>query len=317
MGRGTAIAALVLVLSACSSAAPVSPPSPTPTAMPSPSAAPPSPHATSPPAAPPHVILAVLENKDYDTVIGNSDAPTLNALAQRYGLATQSYARTHPSLPNYLELVAGQTFGITSDCTTCSVEGPTVVDQLSDRGYGWAAYMENMPSPCFVGDSYNGLYARKHDPLIYVDHIRNDRTACARIQPFTGFYAALDAGTLPPFVEVTPNMCHDGHDCSLHQSDTWVGGFVARLTASSWFRDGGVLILTYDEGSSGAGCCRVAAGGRIATWVVSRSTPAGARMASPVDHAGVLRTVEELFGLPFLGDAACACSGDLRPLLGG
>ena len=258
-------------------------------------------------------MIVVLENHGYGDVIGNSAAPHLNALARQYGLATRSYACCHPSLPNYLDLIAGSTFGITSDCTECSVDGTTVVDQVPD----WRAYMEAMPSPCYKGDSYAGLYAKKHDPFMYFAHIRNSASLCAKVQPFSAFYPDLGAGRIPPYSFVTPDICHDGHDCSLQQSDTWVGGFVSRVTASSWFAGGGVLIITYDEGTSSDGCCGGAAGGHIPTWVVSRSTPAGARLATPVDHAGVLRTVEELWHVPFLGAAALAASGDLLGLIPG
>ena len=262
-------------------------------------------------------MVLVLENHGYGDVIGNASAPHLNALARQYGLATRSYACCHPSLPNYLDLISGSTFGITSDCTACSVDGTTVADQFLARGAGWAAYMEAMPSPCFRGDSFNGLYAKKHDPFLYFAHIRNDPALCSRVQPFTGFYPALAAGTLPAFTFVTPDLCHDGHDCSLQQSDAWVGGFVTRVTASSWFAAGGVLIVTYDEGTSSDGCCGGAAGGHIATWVVSQSTPAGARSSTPVDHPGLLRTIEELWHLPLLGAAALPGSGDLLGLIPG
>jgi phosphatidylinositol-3-phosphatase len=265
---------------------------------------------------PPSVMIVVLENHGYGDVIGNASAPQLNALAQHYGLATRSYACCHPSLPNYLDMISGSTFGISSDCTTCSVDGTTIVDQMVHSGHDWRAYMESMPSPCFMGDSASGLYAKKHDPFMYFAHIRNDGTACGKVQPFSAFYPALDAGQLPAFTFVTPNLCNDGHDCSLRQSDTWVGGFVSRVTTSSWFAGGGVLIITYDEGTSSDGCCQGAAGGHIATWVVSRGTPPGARDATAVDHAGLLRTVEELYGLPLLGSASCACSGDLLGLIG-
>jgi len=88
-------------------------------------------------AAAPHVMVVVEENREYPEVIGNPSAPYVNSLASQYGLATQAYATTHPSLPNYLELIAGTTFGITDDCTACSVEGTTLVDQLQASGLDW------------------------------------------------------------------------------------------------------------------------------------------------------------------------------------
>ncbi|HZS13895.1 MAG TPA: alkaline phosphatase family protein [Candidatus Dormibacteraeota bacterium] len=295
---------------ATASAAPIATapatPGPTPSASPLPTPVPP----------PPGVVLLVLENTSYDAVVGGDSAPSLNALARRYGLATQSYAFGHPSLPNYLALVAGTNLGIDSDCTDCSVSGPSIADQLTARGLSWGAYLEDMPSPCYTGAAVDDTYGKKHNPFMYFPQIRDDPAQCNRDQPFSAFYPALDGGTLPAFSLVVPNLCDDGHNCSLSHSDSWVGGFSAHVTGSAWFQRGGVLIVTYDEGSGGAGCCNGAAGGRIATIVVSAATPAGARLDTPVTHAGVLRTVEELYGLPFLAAAACACSGDLLPLLG-
>jgi acid phosphatase len=257
----------------------------------------------------------VLENHNYEDVIGNPSAPALNGLAAHYGLATHSYAYGHPSLPNYLALIAGSSLGIHTDCTDCSIEGTSVADQMVSKGLDWGAYSEDMPSPCFNGAGAAD-YAKKHNPFIYFDHIRNDRAQCNRDQPFGAFYPALDGARLPTYSLVVPNLCDDGHSCSLAHSDSWVGAFSAHVTGSDWFRRGGVLIITYDEGSGSAGCCSDSAGGHIATWVVSKATPPGARLGTPVSHGGVLRTVELLYGLPQLGDAACACSGDLLSLLG-
>src|SRR5919202_1111496 len=68
-----------------------------------------------------HVFLIVMENREYGSVIGNAQAPYINSLARNYGVAMKYYAITHPSLPNYLALAAGSTFGIRSDCTDCFV----------------------------------------------------------------------------------------------------------------------------------------------------------------------------------------------------
>jgi hypothetical protein len=313
---------LGLLLAACSpspaplrTATPHASPSPTATAAPT---AEPTPAPTPTPVPPPPgVILLVLENHSYEDVVGNAGAPNLNALAQHYGLATHAYAYTHPSLPNYLDLVAGSSFGISSDCTDCNVAGQTsLADQLTAHGLSWGAYMEDMPSPCFTGDSVDDSYAKKHNPFLYFDQIRDDPAQCRRDQPFGAFYPALDASALPSFSLVVPNLCDDGHNCALSRSDAWVGGFVDHVTGSAWFRGGGVLIVTFDEGVGDAGCCNGAAGGHVATWVASAATPPGARLDTPLSHAGILRSVELLDGLPLLGGAQCACSGDLLALLG-
>jgi acid phosphatase len=274
------------------------------------------PPTAAPPAPPPGVIVLVLENHSYESVIGSSSAPALNALAAHYGLATRSYALGHPSLPNYLDLVAGASFNIHSDCTSCNVEGTTVADQMVSSGHTWAAYMEDMPRACYNGAAIGDSYAKKHNPFMYFDHLRSDPALCNQDQPFSAFYPALDAATLPTYSLVVPNQCNDGHSCSLAHSDTWVRDFSNHVTGSAWFQRGGVLLITYDEGVGGAGCCVAASGGHIATWVISKATPPGARLDTPVSHAGLLRTVEMLYGLAYLGEADCVCSGSLMPLLG-
>src|SRR4051794_39371759 len=65
----------------------------------------------------PHIFIVVMENQELDDVLGNSRAPFANALAQQYGVAREFYAVTHPSLPNYLAMLGGDTFGVTEDCT--------------------------------------------------------------------------------------------------------------------------------------------------------------------------------------------------------
>ena len=88
--------------------------------------------------------------------MGNSAAPYINGLAQSYGLATQYYAISHPSLPNYLAMTAGSTFGISSDCTTCWVGATNLADQIEAGGRSWKAYLEGMPSACWSSRGMKG-----------------------------------------------------------------------------------------------------------------------------------------------------------------
>lgn len=276
---------------------------------------------TIPPSAVPaptagvaHVMVVVLENRERGDVIGNAQAPYLNGLARRYGTADNAFGTTHPSLPNYLELVAGTTFGIDSDCTSCRVDGPTLVDQLDAKGVGWKAYMESMPTPCFPGASF-GAYAKKHDPFMYVSHLAGDQARCQRVVPYNQLPHDLTSGTAPPFLWVTPDLCDDGHDCSTATMDGWMARNLGSVLGSSWFRDHGVVIVTFDEGTSNASCCDGAHGGRVTTIVVAQGAPDGLRSTTPVDHAGTLATIEDLYGVGHLGDAACPCAGSLHPLL--
>jgi len=261
-------------------------------------------------------MVVVMENRDYSSVIGDSSAPNTNSLASRFGLATRAYGTSHPSLPNYLELVSGSTFQISDDCTSCSVDGTTLVDQLQGRGVDWRAYMEGAPTPCYLGASSSSGYAKKHDPFVYFAHIRGDPSMCNRVVPGAQLQSDIASNRLPPFVWLTPDLCNDGHDCSTATADAYLGRLVNAVLSSSWYSAGGVVIVTWDEGEDASGCCSGAHGGHIATLVIFAAVHPGARLDTAVDHAGTLRTIEALYGLPPLGDAACPCSGSLLPLLG-
>ena len=280
--------------------------SPTPSPTPSPTLTPtPSPtHTPTPSLAFSHIFTIVMENEEYTTIIGKSDAPYLNKLASTYGLATQYYAIRHPSLPNYMALTGGSTFGITSDCATCFQSAQNLADQIEASGRNWKAYMENMPSPCYIGDSSNGLYAQKHDPFLYYNDIRTNHTRCAKhIVPFSQFTADLAGNQLPAYVWITPNLCHDMHDCSVAVGDTWLSQFVPGILRSTAFTQGGVLFITFDEGGTGAGCCNDAAGGQVSTLVISPLVKRGYRSTIAETHYSLLRTIEEIWGLPLLGEA--------------
>ncbi|MBV9050506.1 MAG: hypothetical protein JOY58_19725, partial [Solirubrobacterales bacterium] len=165
-------------------------------------------------AGPAHVAVILMENEEYGGVIGSPAAPFINGLARRYGLAEAMYAVTHPSLPNYLALTGGSAFGIGSDCTSCAVHGSSIVNQLESAHISWKAYMEDLPRPCFTGASA-GDYAKKHDPFAYYTQITNNRAWCSRIVPLDSFFADERSDSLPRFIWITPNLCHDMHDCSV------------------------------------------------------------------------------------------------------
>jgi len=257
-----------------------------------------------------HIFVIVLENKEYEQVLGSAQAPYLNHLAQQYGLATNYYGIRHPSLPNYLALTGGDTFGITSDCTDCPVAQPNLVDQLEAGGKSWKGYMESMPRPCFVGDA-GDLYRQKHNPFIYFDTIRTNPARCAKIVPFTQFTTDLQANALPDFVWITPNMCNDMHDCPLGTGDAWLKTWVPAILNSPAWQDNGALFITFDEGKGDGGCCQNAVGGRIATLVISPLGRPGFQSDTPYTHYSLLHTIETAWALPPLGQARCTCAATL------
>ncbi len=250
----------------------------------------------------PKVAVVIMENHEYGDIIGNPSAPYINQLAQTTGLATQSYAWSHPSLPNYLELVAGQHTGITTDCTTCVAQGTNLADQLGARGISWDAYMESLPSVGYTGDGPYP-YAKRHDPFVYFP-----QTDKSHVVPYGQLGSDLATHRGPSFIWVSPNVLDDMHDGTVAQGDTWLSQNLPPL-----INGGYTVILTWDEGTTSAGF-NGAAGGHVPTIVVNGHN---GQQTAEVNHAGVLRTIEDLYGLPYLGDAADAANGNLHQLTGG
>jgi hypothetical protein len=241
-----------------------------------------------------------MENKEYGRVVGARDAPYLNELIDRYALATNHHAVTHPSQPNYIALVAGSTLGVNDD-RVHDLSAPNLFDQIEAGGRTWAVVAENVPLGCFKGDDAGngpdgpGKYARKHEPAISFTSISGNPARCARITDFSHFDpAAAD------FELIVPNLCHDTHDCPVSTGDDFLRSFVPRITGSPAFADS-VLFITWDEGSTNEG-----GGGHIALVAVSPLATRAGRSDEAHTHYSVLRTVQDAWGLPCLGQSCDA-----------
>lgn len=239
-----------------------------------------------------HIFVIVMENHAESQIIGNATAPYVNGLAAQYGLTTNYHAVAHPSLPNYLALAGGSTFGVTSDCTTCYQAQPNLAaDRIAPSGRTWKAYMETMPTACYTPAS-SGTYAKKHNPFVYFDDIRNVPTQCANDVPYTQLATDLQSSaTTPNFVWITPNLCNDMHDCSVAVGDTWLKNNVAPiLNSPAYTAQNSLVVITWDENDGSSG-------NTVATLIISKSTPAGFRSAVNYTHYSLLRTIEDAWGL--------------------
>ena len=254
-----------------------------------------------------HVLVVCFENREFDEVIGAAQMPRFNALARKYALLIRYFAISHPSLPNYLALVGGDTFGVRGDCTTCYVNARCLPDLLEARGMTWKTYQESLPRAGYTGD-LSRLYAKKHNPFVYFDAVRKNRARLRRsVVPLTELEDDLASGRLPDFAFIMPNLCNSGHDCGLDTADAWLGRLVDRVLASPAFDAGSLLVLTWDEGTTNASCCGarpLAVGGRIATVLVSKLVKPGFEDATPCSHYSLLKTIETAWGLDRLGRTA-------------
>lgn len=244
-----------------------------------------------------HIVFVIMENKDFSQIDGH--APYQNALAKKCGLATGHVNLAHPSLPNYLRMTAGTADGIDANCETCTTMVNSIFGQL---GGGWKTYQESMPSPGYLGTSAaGGLYRKKHNPASFFLLVR---TAYATRgvpmgSPGAGrFHNDVVNGTLPRYSFITPNMCHDTHDCSVATGNTYLASLMPLiLNGKNYLAGDTLVVLTYDESGSQ---------NKIYTTFIAPSVIPGTRSAFTFNHYGLLRLSESELGLPLLAGAKTA-----------
>jgi hypothetical protein len=248
-----------------------------------------------------HVVVVWMENREASAITPSS-MPYLYGLSQTYGRADRFYAVTHPSLPNYLAFWSGSTQGVTDDANH-DLTAPSLSGQLAAAGLSWRTYAQDYPAGgCNTAGTYAGgvdgpgvagTYARKHNPAMSFTFVSGSRQ-CANIQPLASF----DPGV--SFAFVAPNLCNDMHDCSPTQGDAFLQAFLPLvLGAPDWAHT--LLVVSFDEGTTDAN-----GGGRVFT-MVARQGLSGVISTTPHDHYGLLRTVQDVFGLPCLG-ASCGAA---------
>jgi acid phosphatase len=237
---------------------------------------------------PDHIVIVVEENKAYAQVIGNPDAPYINSLATRGALFTRSYGVTHPSQPNYLALFSGSTHGLASNACPLELGGGNLGGALLARGLSFASYSESMPETGFEG-CVHGAYRRKHNPAA------NWRELAAYNLPFSAF--PQDYAQLPTVALVVPDQDNDMHDGSVARADVWLDRHIEPY--AQWaIKHNSLLIVTWDEDDGSAD-------NRVATLFAGPMVKRGSS-AQRINHYSILRTVEEMYGLPHLGNSADA-----------
>jgi phosphatidylinositol-3-phosphatase len=256
-----------------------------------------------------HIFVIIMENHSFSQIIGSEDAPYISELASTYGLAANYTAVSHPSLPNYLALTGGDTFGVATDCTDCFQNAPNLAaDRLTPASKTWRAYMESMPQPAYVGDAYP--YMQKHDPFVYYDDIRTNPAEFANVVPCTQLATDLaSAASTPDFGWITPNMLDDMHDGTVAQGDTWLSQNVAALLSSPAFTTRrSLLFITWDENDDSSG-------NQVPTLVIADGVPKGFRSDVAYTHYSLLRTIESAWNLAPLtaNDAAASPMADFFP----
>lgn len=239
-----------------------------------------------------HVFLVMEENHSYSSVIGNSSMPYLNSLAQQYGLATQYFANTHPSIGNYFMLTTGQII-TNNDGFQGTVSADNVVRHFLSAGKTWKSYAENLPSVGYIGgDVYP--YCRHHNPFTYFTDVVNSQNQRNNLVPFTQFATDLNNNQLPEYSYVVPNMQDDAHDGSLAQADSWLKTNIAPLIASPTFQKDGLLVIVFDESFSND---TQHGGGQVAMLVISPLGKHGYQSKTFYQHQNTCRLLMQGLGL--------------------
>jgi len=244
-----------------------------------------------------HVVIVVEENHSYSEVIGSSDMPYLNSLATQYGLASQYYANTHPSLGNYFMLTAGQIV-TTDDSFTGRVDADNIVRQLLAVGKSWKSYAESRNDA--------GLYVKRHDPLSYFSDVVDSTTQMQNLVSMSQFQADLANKVLPNFSFIVPNLVDDAHDAPLQVADSWLRDNIGPLISSGMFQKDGLLIIVFDESES---TDTMHGGGHVAAVIVSPKAKRGFQSTTFYQHQSTLRLIVEGLGVSkFPGDSSTAPS---------
>ncbi len=237
---------------------------------------------------PDHIVIVVEENKHFTQIIDNPDAPFINSLARQGMLFTQSYGVTHPSQPNYLALFSGSTYGLTSNACPLELKGHNLASSLLVKGLSFASYSESMPETGFEGCSY-GAYQRKHNPTA------NWEGLATLNLPLSAF--PQDYNLLPTVAIVIPDQLNDMHDGSIAQGDAWLAEKIGPY--AKWaMTHNSLLIVTWDEDDGSAD-------NRVATLFYGPMVKQGSS-AQRINHYHILRTIEDIFSLPYLGKSKIA-----------
>lgn len=239
---------------------------------------------------PDHIVVVIDENHAQGEIVGSPDAPYISGLSQQGANFTNSHAITHPSQPNYLALFSGDTQGVTSDtCPRTAFTTPDLGGEALGANLTFAGYSESMPSAGYTGCTA-GDYARKHNP--WVDFADVPATSNLTFDSFPTDYSQL-----PAISFVVPNLQDDMHDGTVAQGDTWLqqnlDGYI------QWAKThNSVFVLTFDEDDYGSA-------NQIPTIITGAGVVTG-DYGEYVDHYGLLRTIEDAYGLPYAGQSASA-----------
>lgn len=234
-----------------------------------------------------------MENHGLNDIIGS--AAYMTTLAKTYGLATQYTAVSHPSEPNYLALIGGDTFGIGGDGVCCwTINSPNIVDRIEKAGLTWQAWAEDASGSGTC--SFSPPRSADHFGFLEFSDI-NTASRCANFHSTQSsndseFVNALNNNS-SNFMWLTPNDCNNTHDCPVTAGDTYLAGLVPKILTSNLFTtQKAALFIVFDEGNNSFPNDYV-----YSVWAGSAIKKAY-QSSSQYTHYSFLRTIEANWNLP-------------------
>ncbi len=266
-----------------------------------------------------HVFVIMMENTSYTSLIGNPNAPFINATSQNFGSAANYFGVTHPSQPNYIAATSGSTNGVTGDGDV-TVNVPNIVDQLESNSRTWKAYMQSYALCTTPLDHScgNQLYERKHNPFISYTDVQTNAARVAKIVDLSQFSTDLANNTVPNYSWISPDQCHDMHGrastpsdpCDFSQVQSLIATGDAFLKATvnqimnsqTWQNSNSAIFIIWDESDfpfgDTSGCCDANPGGGHVVSLVLLSENETARTSSVAyNHYSMLSTIEGAWNL--------------------
>jgi hypothetical protein len=236
------------------------------------------------------VLVIVLENTDYSVALKQ---PFLKNLIKKGAIFKNFLAPSHPSLPNYVAMIAGDPMGIRDDGNV-SLKGEHLGNLLEKKGLSWKQYAEDFPGNCFLGD-FQGPFARKHVPFLQFENVLKDSKACGNVVNGSQFQKDLASGNLPTYSMYIPNLNNDGHDTTPAYADRWLAKeFGEKLLDPKFLKDL-LVVITFDESLQYNGP------NQILTLFLGSNVVPGSVVTSTTTQYDVLRTIEDNFDLGNLG----------------
>jgi acid phosphatase len=259
------------------------------------------------------VLVVIEENHSYAQM--KQGMPFLARLSETYGYATHWTALAHPSLPNYLGIAGGSTFGILDDRSPAAHtsdigSASSVFDQAIAAGKTAGTYAESMPDNCHVYDSPDRsvgtpVYAVRHNPWTY---FTSGRSNClTHDRDLTTFAGDASRNALPDVGFLIPNLVHDAHDASLASADTWLEQQLTPVLKSTDFTSGKlVVVVTADEDDKHSG--------NVVLTSVLTPRLHHRMVTSPLTHYSLTRFIAQVLGVKPLQNGATA--PDLKTAFG-